>query len=105
MLADAERAILNTALEKYRAGQSQPILVGHKKVLKPALRLMTRYRLKIDEVMDGRAVTSYTCWVDAVRVRGAENEQVCVTFSPRFEHIWLESKELLLDSLALGTTC
>jgi hypothetical protein len=29
-----------------------------------------------------------------------KNEQVCVTFSPRFEHIWLESKKILLDSLA-----
>ena len=100
MLSDAERTILNTALEKYRPGQSEPILVGDKKMLKPALRLMVWYRLKIEEVLDGRAVTSYTRWVDAVQVRGAENEQVCVTFSPRFEHIWLESKKLLLDSLA-----
>jgi plasmid replication initiation protein len=100
MLSNAERAVLDTALEKYRAGQSEPILVGDKKVLKPALRLMTRYRLKIEEVIDGRAVTSYTRWVDAVQVGAAENEQVCVTFSPRFEHIWLESKKLLLDSLA-----
>jgi hypothetical protein len=98
MLSDAERTIVNTALEKYRPGQSEPILVGDKKMLKPALRLMGWYRLKIEEVL--RAVTSYTRWVDAVQVRGAENEQVCVTFSPRFEHIWLESKNLLLDSLA-----
>jgi hypothetical protein len=28
MLSDAERDILNTALEKYRPGQSEPILVG-----------------------------------------------------------------------------
>jgi plasmid replication initiation protein len=71
-----------------------------KKLLKQALRLMAWYRLKIEEVLDGQSVTSYTRWVDAVQVRGAENEQVCVTFSPRFEHIWLESKKLLLDSLA-----
>jgi plasmid replication initiation protein len=50
MLSDAERTVLNKALEKYQ--------------------------------------------------RGAENEEVCVTFSPRFEHIWLESKKLLFDSLA-----
>jgi hypothetical protein len=105
MLSNAERAVLDTALEKYRAGQSEPILVGDKKVLKPALRLMTRYRLKIEEVIDGRAVTSYTRWVDAVQVGAAENEQVCVSFSPRFEHIWLESKKLLLDSLAQKTCC
>jgi hypothetical protein len=40
MLSDAERDVLNTALEKYRAGQSGPILVGGQNVLKPALRLM-----------------------------------------------------------------
>jgi hypothetical protein len=68
MLADAERGVLNTALEKYRPGQSEPILVGDKKVLKPALRLMTLYRLKIKEVLDRRVVTSYTRWVDAVQV-------------------------------------
>src|SRR5215469_2590664 len=92
MLSTVERALLDTALEKYRAGQSEPILVGAKKVLKPAVRLMTWYRLKIEEILDGRAVTSYTRWVDAVQVRGSENEQVCVTFSPRFEHIWLNPR-------------
>jgi hypothetical protein len=40
-LSDAERPVLNNALEKYRPGQSQPIFVGGNKVLKPALRLMT----------------------------------------------------------------
>ena len=68
MLSDAERGVLNTALEKYRPGQSEPILVDGRKVLKPALRLMARYRLKVEEVLDGRAVTSYTRWVDAVQV-------------------------------------
>jgi hypothetical protein len=100
MLSDAERAILNTALEKYRPGQTEPILVGDKKVLKPALRLMTYYRLKIEEVLNGRAVTSYTRWVDAVQVMGAEAQEVYLTFSPRFEHIWLECKKRLLDYLA-----
>ena len=47
MLTDAERGVLNTALEKYRPGQSGPILVGGKNLLKPALRLMTNYRLAI----------------------------------------------------------
>ena len=99
-LSDAERGILNTALAKYRAGQAEPILVGGMKVLKPALRLMVYYRLKIEEVIDGQAVTSYTRWVDAVQVRGSENQEVYLTFSPRFEHIWLASKKRLLDSLA-----
>jgi hypothetical protein len=61
---------------------------------------MTWYRLKIEEVLDGRAVTSYTRWVDAVPVRGAENQEVYVTFSPRFEGLWLECKKRLLDYLA-----
>jgi hypothetical protein len=100
MLSGAERTVLNTALEKYQPGQSEPILVGDKKALKPAVRLMTLYRLNIDEVLDGRAVTSYKRWLDAVQVMSAENDQVCVTFSPRFEHIWLASRKLLIDSLA-----
>jgi hypothetical protein len=72
MLSDPERALLDTALEKYRPGRPEPILVGDKKVLNPALRLMTCYRLKIEVVLDGRAVTSYTRWVDAVQVMGDE---------------------------------
>jgi hypothetical protein len=100
MLSDAERTVLNTALEKYPPGQSEPILVGGKKVLKPTLRLMACYRLKIDQIIDGRAVTSYTRWADAVQVRGSEDEEGYLSFSPRFERIWLESKKLLLDSFA-----
>ena len=50
MLSDPVRNVLNTALEKYRPGQSEPILVGDAKVLKPALRLMTWYRLVIERV-------------------------------------------------------
>jgi plasmid replication initiation protein len=100
MLPKAERALLNTALEKYRAGQSGPFLVGGLKVLKPALRLMSSYRLVIDEIEDSEAITSYTRWVDAVQVRGVENQEVYLTFSPRFARIWLESKKRLLDYVA-----
>src|SRR5215469_17029399 len=71
MLSEAERAVLNTALEKYRPGQSEPIFVGGHKVLNPALRLMKLYRLAIDEIQDGQAVTRYTRWINAVEVRGA----------------------------------
>ena len=67
MLADAERAVLNTALEKYRLGQSEPIYVGGGNVLKPALRL-----------------------------KRGENEEVYLTFTPSLERIWLESKKRLL---------
>jgi len=61
---------------------------------------MTWHRLKIEEVLDGRAVTSYTRWVDAVQVMGGETQEVYLTFSPRFEHIWLGCKTRLLDYLA-----
>jgi hypothetical protein len=96
MLTDAERGVLNTALEKYRPGQSEPILVGGKNLLKLALRLMTWYRLVIEEIKDAEVIKSYTRWVDAVQVKGAEDQEVFLTFSPRFEHIWLESKKRLM---------
>jgi hypothetical protein len=60
MLSDAERDVLNRALEKYGPGQSEPILVGGNKVLKPALRFMTYYRLKIDEIMGGPGLLRVT---------------------------------------------
>jgi hypothetical protein len=72
MLTEGERAVLNTALEKYRPGQSEPIFVGGHKVLNPALRLPKLYRLAIDEIQDGQSVTTYTRWIDAVEVRGAQ---------------------------------
>jgi hypothetical protein len=58
---------------------------------------LSSIRLKIEEVIDGQAVTSYTRWVDAVQVRGSENQEVYLTFSPRFEHIWMETKRRLLE--------
>jgi plasmid replication initiation protein len=97
MLSDAERGVLNIALEKYRAGQSDPILVGDEKLLKPALRLMTDYRLRIEEVKVDKVITSYTRWLECVQVCGAENQEVYLSFSPRFERIWLESKKRLPD--------
>ena len=100
MLSDAERDVLNTALGKYRPGQSETILVGGENVLKPALRLMNSYRLVIEEIKDSQAITSYTRWVDAVQVRGAENQEVYLTFSPQFEHIWIEAKKRLVDYVA-----
>jgi hypothetical protein len=99
MLSEGERAVLNTALEKYRPGQSEPIFVGGHKVFKPALRLMTLYRLAIEEIKDSQAITSYTRWVDAVQVRGAENQEVYLMLSPWFEHIWVESKKRLYWSI------
>src|ERR1700736_880875 len=88
MLTEPERNLLNSALEKSRAGQSEPILVGGSKVLKPALRLAVNYRLVIEEIKGSQIVTSYTRWVDSVQVRGTETPEVYLTFNPRFEDIW-----------------
>ena len=95
MLSETERDLLNHALEKYRPGQAEPILVGGMKTFKPALRLATNYRLVIEEIKGSEVITSYTRWVDAVQVRGAEYQEIYLTFSPRFEHVWLELKKLL----------
>ena len=67
-------------------------------MLKPALRLMTSYRLAIDEVTDSHAITIYTRWVDALHLKRGENEEVYLTFSPSLDRIWLESKKRLLKS-------
>ena len=93
MLSAAERAILNTALEEYQPGQSAPILVGGRQLLKPALKLMSAYRLQIDEITDDKAVTSYTRWVEAVQVVG-ENQDVClINVQPAFQEDLATSKE------------
>jgi hypothetical protein len=72
----AERNVLNVGLQKYQPGQSEPILVGGEKFLKPALRLMSDYRLRIDEVKGAEVVTSYTQWLESVQTRGAEDQEV-----------------------------
>jgi plasmid replication initiation protein len=95
MLSETERDLLNHALAKYRPGQAEPILAGGMKTFKPALRLATNYRLVIEEIKGSEVITSYTRWVDAVQVRGAEYQEIYLTFSPRFEHVWLELKKLL----------
>ena len=60
MLSPAEPAVLDAALQKYRAGRNEPVLVGGITLLKPALRLMTDYRLTIQEVEGPGILTSYT---------------------------------------------
>jgi hypothetical protein len=69
LLSKADRDVLNIALGKYQPPKSEPILVGGARLLKPALRLLTLYRLRIDEIRDGKAVTSYTRWLEAVQVK------------------------------------
>jgi len=61
---------------------------------------MTHYRLTIEEIKDAEVITSYTRWVDAVQAREAENLEVYLTFNPRFERIWLESKKRLPEYAA-----
>jgi len=104
MLSETERDLLNHALEKYRPGHAEPILVGGVKTFKPALRLATNYRLVIEEIKGSEAITSYTRWVDAVQVRGAEDQEIYLTFSPRFEHVWLELKKHLPKYLSEDPT-
>jgi hypothetical protein len=100
MLGEPERDVLNHALEQYRPGRTEPILIGGAKELKPALQLMNVYRLRIDEIKEGAVLTSYTRWLEAVIVKGTENQEVYVTFSPFFERIWLESKKHLPEYVA-----
>jgi hypothetical protein len=76
MLSAAERDVLNRALEKYRPGRSESILIGGAKALKPALRLMNIYRLRIDEIKGDAVVSSYTRWLESVIVQGTENQEV-----------------------------
>jgi hypothetical protein len=97
MLSRSERAVLDTALQKYRPNRTDLILVGGITQLKPALRLMMDYRLVIQEVSDAEVVTSYTRWLECVQVEEDPDSEVHVAFSPRFEGIWLESKKHLPD--------
>ena len=43
-------------------------LVGGENLLKRALRLMTFYRLRIDEIKGNAVVTSYTRWLESVPI-------------------------------------
>jgi hypothetical protein len=97
MLSRSERAVLDTALQRYRSGRVEPFLVGGINLLKPALRLMTGYRLVIQEVEGPEVLTSYTRWIESMQLKEGENQEVYVTFSPLFERIWLESKKRLPD--------
>ena len=97
MLSRSTRAVLDTALRKYRPGRTDLIPVGGIAQLKPALRLMMDYRLVIQDVRGGEAFTSYTRWLESVEVKEGTDPEVYVAFSPRFERIWIESKKRLPD--------
>jgi hypothetical protein len=100
MLSRTARAVLDTALQKYRPGRSEPILVAGIAQLRPALRLMMGYRLIIREVEGAEVLTSYTRWLESVQLKEGENQEVYVEFNPRFERIWLESKKRLREYMA-----
>jgi plasmid replication initiation protein len=97
MLSRSARAVLDTALQKYRPGRTDLIPVGGVVQLKAALRLMTAYRLVIQEVTGAEVVTSYTRWLECVQVKEGPEPEVYVAFSPRFEPIWLKSKKRLTE--------
>jgi hypothetical protein len=84
-LSRSARAVLDTALQKYRPGRTDLIPVDGIDQLKPALRLMTAYRL-IQEVTAAEVFTSYTRWLECVQLK-EDTKEVYVTFSPRFERI------------------
>ena len=61
--------VLDTALQKYRPGRTEPILVGGIAQLKPALRLMMSYRLVIRGGRGRQVLTSYTRWFESVQLK------------------------------------
>jgi hypothetical protein len=64
-------ATYSTLVFRNRPGQSEPILIGGEKMLKPALRLMSDYRLRIEEIKGAEVVTSYTRWLASVETIGS----------------------------------
>lgn len=45
----------------------------------------------------------YTRWIESVQVRG-ENQEVYLTFSPRFKRIWVQAKKRMPDHVAQNST-
>ena len=76
MLSRSTRAVLDTALRKYRPGRSDLIPVGGIDQLKPVLRLMTSYRLTICDVVGNEVLTSYTRWLEFVQVKEGPKPEV-----------------------------
>ena len=56
---------------------------------------MMDYRLVIQDINGAEVLISYTRWLECVQVKEGPEQEVYVTFSPRFERIWLESKKRL----------
>jgi len=100
MLSRSARAVLNTAFKEYRTGGPESILVGGIAQLRPALRLMTSYRLVIRGVEGAEVLTSYTRWLESVQLREGKSQEVYVEFNPRFERIRLEAKKRLPEYVA-----
>jgi hypothetical protein len=83
MLSRSARGVLDIALQKYRPGQSDLILVGGIAQLKPALRLMMAYRLVLQDVVGAEIFTKYTRWLESVEVKEGASREVYVAFNPR----------------------
>ena len=75
-LSRLARAVLDTALQKYPPGRSEPILLGGIAQLKPAMRLMMSERLVIWEIEGAEVLTNYTRWVESVQLKEEENQEV-----------------------------
>jgi hypothetical protein len=84
MLSRSARAVLDTALRKYRPGRTDLIPVGGIDQLKPALRLVTAYRLVIQEVTAAEVFTSYTRWLECVQLK-EDTKEVYGTHGPCIE--------------------
>ena len=83
MLSRSARGVLDAALQKYRPGQPDLILVGGISQLKPSLRLMMSYRLVLRDVVGAEVFTKYTRWLEFVEVKEGANPEVYVALNPR----------------------
>ena len=80
MLSRPARAVLDTALQKYRPGRTDLIPVGEIAQLKPALRLMMSYRLVLRDVVGAEVFHQLPRWLECVQVKEGPEPEVYVAF-------------------------
>jgi hypothetical protein len=83
MLSHATRAVLDTALQKYRPGRTDLVPIGGIAQLKPALQLMTEYRLVIQDINGAEVLTTYTRWLECVQVKEGPEQEVYVAYGAK----------------------
>ena len=105
MLSRSARAVLDTALRKYRPGRSDLIPVGGIAQLKPALQLMTAYRLMIQEVTDAEVMTSYTRWLECVQVKEDTEPEVYVASARALSRSGLSQKSVFRSTWSRSSGC